>query len=42
MNPIIQVKNLRKYFPVKGGLLNRTIGQVHAVDDVSFDIGPGG
>ena len=38
MNPLIQVKELRKYFPVKGGLFNRTIGQVHAVDNVSFDI----
>ena len=41
MNPLIRVKDLRKYFPVKGGLFNRTIGQVHAVDGVSFDIAGG-
>ncbi|MBU9711792.1 dipeptide ABC transporter ATP-binding protein [Bacillus tamaricis] len=35
---LLEVRNLKKYFPVKGGLLQRTIGQVKAVDDVSFDI----
>jgi len=29
------------HFPVHGGILRRTIGQVHAVDDVSFEIYPG-
>lgn len=38
-NPLIKVRNLRKAFPVrKGLLLQRTIGEVVAVDDVSFDI----
>lgn len=36
--PIVEVKNLKKYFPIKGGLLSRKIGDVKAVDDVSFKI----
>jgi oligopeptide/dipeptide ABC transporter ATP-binding protein len=37
--PILEVTNLRKYFPVKSsGLVRRTIGQVQAVDGVSFEI----
>ncbi len=39
--PLLEVVNLKKYFPVKKGLLQRTVGQVYAVDDVSFSIGPG-
>lgn len=35
---LIEVKNLKKYFPVKGGILKRTVGYVKAVDDVTFDI----
>jgi oligopeptide/dipeptide ABC transporter ATP-binding protein len=35
---ILAVANLKKYFPVRGGILMRTIGQVLAVDGVSFDI----
>jgi oligopeptide transport system ATP-binding protein len=35
---LLQVRNLRKYFPIRGGLLSREIGRVHAVDDVSFAI----
>lgn len=35
---LIEVKNLKKYFPVKGGILQRTVGYVKAVDDVTFDI----
>jgi oligopeptide transport system ATP-binding protein len=34
--PILEIKNLKKYFPVKGGFWSKTIGYVHAVDDVSF------
>jgi oligopeptide transport system ATP-binding protein len=33
---LLEVKNLKKYFPIKGGILSRTSGQVRAVDDVSF------
>jgi peptide/nickel transport system ATP-binding protein len=39
--PLLEVKNLRKSFPIKKGFLRRTVGQVHAVDDVSFSIGEG-
>jgi len=37
----LSVRGLVKYFPVKKGLLQQTVGQVHAVDGISFDIGPG-
>jgi len=40
-DPLLSVKGLVKHFPVKRGLLQRTVGQVHAVDGVSFDIAPG-
>ena len=33
---LIRVDNLVKYFPVRGGLLQRVVAQVQAVDDVSF------
>ncbi|MFW9887641.1 MAG: ABC transporter ATP-binding protein [Candidatus Thorarchaeota archaeon] len=36
--PLIEVKNLKKYFPLTGGVFRKVIGYVHAVDDVSFDI----
>jgi peptide/nickel transport system ATP-binding protein/oligopeptide transport system ATP-binding protein len=39
--PLIQVRNLVKYFPVYGGLFKRPVGEVKAVDDVSFNIYPG-
>lgn len=35
---ILEVKNLKKYFPIKKGLLLREVGQVKAVDDVSFHV----
>ncbi len=35
---LLEVRNLKKYFPVKGGLLSHTVGQVKAVDGVSFRI----
>ena len=38
---LLEVKNLCKYFPVRRGLLMRTIGNVKAVDDVSFYIHQG-
>jgi oligopeptide transport system ATP-binding protein len=39
--PLLQVKNLKKYFPIKGGILSKTVGYVQAVDDISFDLYPG-
>ena len=38
---LIEVRNLVKYFPVRGGVLQRVQGWVKAVDDVSFDIRAG-
>ena len=35
---VIRVKDLKKYFPVRKGVFGRTVGHVHAVDGVSFDI----
>jgi len=37
-NVLLKVKNLKKYFPVRGGILSKTIGYVQAVDEISFDI----
>lgn len=39
--PLLRVKGLKKYFPVKKGLLARTAGYVKAVDDVSFHVNEG-
>ncbi|WP_179031129.1 ABC transporter ATP-binding protein [Paenibacillus kribbensis] len=39
--PLIQVEGLKKYFPITGGVFQRTVGYVKAVDDVSFDIHKG-
>jgi peptide/nickel transport system ATP-binding protein len=36
--PLLLVEKLRKYFPITGGLLNRRIGAVKAVDGVSFAV----
>lgn len=38
---VIEVKNLVKHFPITGGFLKRTVGHVHAVDDISFFINAG-
>lgn len=35
---LISVENIKKYFPVKGGILKRTVGHIKAVDDVTFQI----
>ena len=35
---ILMVKDLKKYFPIKGGLLSKTIGHVKAVDGVTFNL----
>src|SRR3972149_395498 len=40
--PLLKVKNLKKYFPIRGGLFSREVARVHAVDDVTFDIMAGG
>ncbi len=35
---LLRVKNLKKYFPIRGGLFSREVARVHAVDDVTFDL----
>jgi peptide/nickel transport system ATP-binding protein len=37
-NPLLQVSNLKKYFPFRKGILSRTVGWVQAVDAVSFTL----
>ena len=37
-NILVSVRELVKYYPVRGGLLQRTVANVHAVDRISFDI----
>src|SRR5476651_425482 len=37
-NPLVSVENLKLYFPILGGIFRRKIGEVKAVDDVSFVI----
>jgi peptide/nickel transport system ATP-binding protein len=39
--PLLEVRNLKKYFPIQRGLLKRTVGFVKAVDDVSYSVMPG-
>ena len=36
--PLLSVRGLVKHFPIKKGLLQQTVGHVHAVDGISFDI----
>lgn len=38
---LLEVKNLRKYFPIKKGFLKKVVGHIRAVDDVSFFIRQG-
>ena len=38
LKPLLEVKGLKKHFPITGGLLGRTVGYVKAVDGVTFDI----
>jgi oligopeptide/dipeptide ABC transporter ATP-binding protein len=41
MEPLLEVRDLRKYFPVRKGLLRRETGAVRAVDGVSFELAAG-
>ena len=41
MSVLLDVKNLITRFPVKGGFFRRTVANVHAVEDVSFQIKAG-
>ena len=35
---LLDVQHLQTYFPIKGGLVRKTVGHVHAVEDISFQI----
>ncbi len=39
--PLLSVRNVKKRFPITGGVFGRVVDQVHAVDGVSFDIAAG-
>jgi peptide/nickel transport system ATP-binding protein len=39
--PLLEVRRLRKFFPIQRGFLRRVVGHVRAVDDVSFAVQPG-
>jgi len=39
--PILEVKNIKKHFPIHGGIMYRKVGNVYAVDDVSFEVKQG-
>ena len=41
VQPLLSVRNLKKHFPIRGGILGREVGRVHAVDGVSLDVAPG-
>jgi len=38
---LLEIKNLKKYFPIQKGFLKRTVGHVRAVDDVTFEVKEG-
>jgi oligopeptide transport system ATP-binding protein len=38
---LVEIKHVKKYFPIRKGLLQREVARVHAVDDVSFAVQPG-
>jgi len=39
--PLLKVVDLKKHFPIRGGLLQRVVDHVHAVDGVSFEVAKG-
>ena len=39
--PLLEITNLVKHFPIQRGLLKRTVGQVKAVDGISYSVAPG-
>lgn len=38
---LLKVENLKMYFPIRRGVIQRTVGHVHAVDDISFEVRSG-
>ena len=41
MNALLQVTDLKKFFPIRGGVLNRVVNNVQAVNGVTFDVRKG-
>jgi oligopeptide/dipeptide ABC transporter ATP-binding protein len=39
--PLLELKHVKKYFPIKKGVLQHEVARVHAVDDVSFSVQAG-
>jgi oligopeptide transport system ATP-binding protein len=39
--PLLEIRHLKKYFPIRKGVLQREVARVHAVDDVSFAVREG-
>ncbi|MEO8469941.1 MAG: oligopeptide/dipeptide ABC transporter ATP-binding protein [Chloroflexota bacterium] len=39
--PLLEVRGLKKYFPIHGGIFKRQVATVYAVDGVDFDVNPG-
>jgi oligopeptide transport system ATP-binding protein len=39
--PLIEIRHIKKYFPIRKGVLQREVARVHAVDDVSFAVREG-
>ena len=39
--PLLEVRHVKKYFPIREGILQREVARVHAVDDVSFVVNEG-
>jgi oligopeptide transport system ATP-binding protein len=39
--PLLEIRNVKKYFPIRKGVLQREVARVHAVDDVSFAVREG-
>jgi oligopeptide/dipeptide ABC transporter ATP-binding protein len=38
---LLEIRHLKKYFPIKKGVLQREVARVHAVDDVTLEVFPG-
>ncbi|WP_141430545.1 ABC transporter ATP-binding protein [Bacillus sp. 03113] len=41
VEPLVEIQNLKKYYPIKKGILSKTVGHVKAVDGLNFNIYPG-
>src|SRR5437763_3598755 len=40
-DPLVEIQSVKKYFPIRRGLLQREVARVHAVDDVTFAVAEG-